>query len=64
MFSKEKLEQQIDALDHEIIDLEHRLILLVKNSTVYKILKERRNNLKDLKQTLKQIHTTITSDNM
>lgn len=53
MFTKEKLEKQIKVLDSAIKS--------IKNHLCYDV--EEVKCLVDLKHTLEQIHTTMTSDN-
>ena len=59
MFTKEKLEKWIDTLNKEIVDKEDWLNYAKEriNEIEY-----RKKCIEDLKKTLEQIHTSITSD--
>ena len=59
MFTKEKLEKWIETLNKEIVDKEDWLNYAKEriNEIEY-----RKKCIEDLKNTLEQIHTSITSD--
>lgn len=59
MFTKEKLEKWIDALNKEIVDKEDWLNYAKEriNEIEY-----RKKCIEDLKNTLEKLHTSITSD--
>lgn len=59
MFTKEKLEKWIDTLNKEIVDKEDW-----SNYAKERIneIEYRKNCIEDLKNTLEQLHTSITSD--
>lgn len=59
MFTKEKLEKWIDTLNKEIVDKEDWLNYAKEriNEIEY-----RKKCIEDLKNTLEQLHTSITSD--
>ena len=62
MFTKEKLEKWIDALE-EHIGIDEQLLKQVEGrKPLYDGINERKSNLEDLKHTLEQLHTSITSD--
>ena len=63
MFTKEKLEKWIDSLD-ECIGLDnYRLRQIKEKNCLYDGVVERKSNLEDLKHTLEQLYTSMTSDN-
>jgi pentose-5-phosphate-3-epimerase len=62
MFTKEKLEKWIEELDNVICKLYLSLKTGVEGTSVYNRILSRMNNLEELKTTLEQLHTSITSD--
>lgn len=62
MFTKEKLEKWIDTLAEQI-DIHEKMLKQVEtNKPLYDIMIKHKSNLNELKYTLIQIYTSITSD--
>ena len=64
MFTKEKLEKWIDALEEHIGMDERRLEQFKERKPIYEGINERKETLEELKLTLEQLYATITSDEM
>ena len=64
MFTKEKIERWIDALEEHIGMDERALKQYKEKKTIYDGISERKENLEELKKTLEQMYATITSDVM
>ena len=63
MFTKEKLEKWINSLE-EHIGIDERFLKQVEGrKPLYDGIAERKAALEDLKQTLEQLYTSMTSDN-
>ena len=65
MFTKEKLEKWIHELEQVILtlNLEIDTTIIEISDEVINELKKSKDNLLELKHTLEQLHTSITSDN-
>lgn len=64
MFTKEKIERWIDALEEHIGMDERALKKYEDKKPIYDGILERKENLEELKKTLEQMYATITSDIM
>lgn len=64
MFTKEKIERWIDALEEHIGMDERALKQYKEKKPIYNGISERKENLEELKKTLEQMYATITSDVM
>lgn len=62
MFTKEKIERWIEALEEYIGMDERSLKKYEEKKPIYYGILERKNNAEDLLHTLEQLHTSITSD--
>lgn len=64
MFTKEKIERWIDALEEHIGMDERTLKQYKEKKPIYDGISERKEDLEELKKTLEQMYATITSDVM
>lgn len=64
MFTKEKIERWIDALEENIGMDERALKQYKEKNSIYDGISERKENLEELKKTLEKMYAIITSDVM